>query len=142
MKIKVLPLEGAKALKAFNVFNTLMLGLKMLPLYVNVPYREFYASIPEKSDEEKENLIREAIAFVPLEQDEVESALAFCTDKNGIPYSKNNVKNMKINEIIDCVVAVCMEIGRIEITLTTESEKKKSMNSVLTSQEHTPSIQV
>lgn len=133
--IKVLPLKGAKSLKAFNVFNTLMLGLKMLPLYVHVPYREFYASIPEKSEEEKENLIREAIAFVNLEPDEVEAAVAFCCDKNGIAYSKNNIGNMELKEVIDCIVAVCMEIGRIEITLTSESEKKKFTNGVLTSQE-------
>lgn len=132
--IKVLPLKGAKSLKAFNVFNTLMLGLKMLPLYVHVPYREFYASIPEKSEEEKENLIREAIAFVNLEPDEVEAAVAFCCDKNGIAYSKNNIGNMELKEVIDCIVAVCLEIGRIEITLTSESEKKKFTNGVLTSQ--------
>ena len=130
MSRKVLPLVGYKSLKAFNAFHALLLGLKMLPAYVLEPYETFYTRFVEKSEEEKEKLLKEAALFVTPEEDELEALVAFCTDKNGVPLSKANLKNLKPDEIHEVIVAVCMEIGKIKIDLLTEDEKKKFLTSV------------
>lgn len=121
---KVLPLKGYKSLKALNAFHALLLGLKMLPSYLAESYESFYESFKDKTDDEKEKLIREAALFVQLQQDEVEALVAFTTDRNGIPYSAANVNNLSVDELHEIIVAVCMEIGKIKIDILTESEKK------------------
>lgn len=127
--MKILPLKGYKSLKALNAFHTLLLGLKMLPMHFAEPYDEFYANFADKTDAEKEKFLREAVIFVPLQPEEVEALVAFATDKNEIPYSAVNLKNLGPDELVECIVSVCMEIGRIKIELVSESEKKKSLSS-------------
>ena len=122
---KVLPLVGLESLHAFTAFNALLLGMKMLPDYAAIPYVDFYASVAAKSEADKETFIREALAFVTLSREEVGSLVSFCADKNGVPYGAANVKNLDVKELFDIVVTVCLAIGRIEITLVTEAEKKK-----------------
>lgn len=127
--MKVLPLKGYKSLKALNAFNALLLGLKMLPMYMSQSYETFYEGFKDMDDGEKETFLRQAVAFVELQPDEVEAIVSFACDKNGIPYSAANIKNLAPNELHETIVAVCMEIGRIKIDLVSESEKKKSVNS-------------
>ncbi len=127
--MKILPLKGYKSLRALNGFHALLLGLKMLPAYIEEAYETFYESFKEKSDSDKERLLREAAVFVQLGQDEVEALISFATDKNGIPYSAVNLKNLSLDELHKVIVAVCMEIGRIKIELITENEKKNSLGS-------------
>ncbi len=127
--MNILPLKGYKSLRALNGFHALLLGLKMLPAYILEPYETFYASFSEKTDEQKEKLLKEAVMFVQLGQDEVEALISFATDKNGIPYSAVNLKNLSAAEMFEIIVAVCMEIGKIKIDLVSESEKKNSLNS-------------
>lgn len=129
MNQKILPLVGYKSLRALNAFHALLLGLKMLPAYQAEGYESFYASFGEKTDAEKEKLLREAAVFVQLQQDEVEALITFATDKNGVPYSAVNLKNLNAGELHEIIVAVCMEIGRIKIDLVSEEEKKKSLTS-------------
>lgn len=122
--MKVLPLKGYKSLRALNSFHALMLGLKMLPAYQTWSYEEFYASFKDKTDAEKETLIREAALFVRLEPDEVEALVSFATDKNGVPFSSVNLNNLTADELHETIVAVCVEVGRIKIGLVSEDEKK------------------
>lgn len=132
--MKILELKGYKSLKALNGFHALLLGLKMLPAYINIPYEAFYESFNEKTDEEKEKFLREALAFVQLEPDEVESIVCFACDPNGVPYSSINVKNLTVDQLYEIIVAVCMEIGKIKISLVSEAEKKKFQTSQSTSE--------
>lgn len=127
--MKILPLKGYKSLKALNAFHTLLLGLKMLPAYSQEAYEEFYEGFAIRSDAEKEKFLREAVLFVPLQSEEVDALIAFCTDANGIAYQEANIKNLGPDELIECIVAVCMEIGRIKIELVSQDEKKKSISS-------------
>lgn len=127
--MKILPLKGYKSLRALNGFHALLLGMKMLPAYILEDYESFYASFKDKTEAEKEKLIREALVFVQLAQDEVEALVSFATDKNGIAYSAVNVKNLDAGELHEVIVAVCMEIARIKIELVSESEKKNSLGS-------------
>ncbi len=122
---KVSPLVGLESLHALNAFNALLLGMKMLPAYAAIPYVDFYASFGTKTEAEKETLLREALAFVNLSKEEVSALVSFCSDKNGVPYGSHNIKSINVKDLFEIIVAVCMEIGAIEITLVTEAEKKK-----------------
>ena len=122
--MKVLELKGYKSLRALNAFHTLLLGLKMLPLYILDSYEEFFKKFEALSEKEKQTKVREAALFVELTQDEIEALACFCCDKNGIPFNKNSIPSLKPDEIIDIIVSVCMEISKIKIDLVTEDEKK------------------
>lgn len=100
------------------------MGLKLIPLYAFIPYEDFYAGFEEKTDAEKELFLREGLAMIKLEDDEIEALIGFCCDKNGIPYTKANIKNLDLKQIYDCCLAVMLEISKIEISFITESEKK------------------
>jgi hypothetical protein len=127
--MKILPLVGYKSLRALNAFHALLLGLKMLPAYAGQGYETFFSSFEEKTEREKETLLREAAVFVQLGQDEVEALVSFASDKNGIPYSSVNLKNLTVDQLHSVIVAVCMEIGKIKIDLVTSEEKKSSRHS-------------
>lgn len=131
--MKVLPLQGYKSLRALNAFHTLLLGLKMLPVHLSTDYVTFFESFKTKSDEEKESAIRQAVAFVQLTYEEIEAMVSFVVDKNGVPYSSINFKDLKPNEIFEIIVAVAMEVGRIKVELVSENEKKKSPTTPSTS---------
>jgi hypothetical protein len=123
-------LKGINSLRAMNVFHTLMLGLKMLPQYAGESYEDFYSRVAEMPPHDQETLIREAILFVELEKDEVEAALSFATDANGIPYTRENIKNLGPKEIMEAVTMVCMKVAAIKVDLVSPKEKKKSLDSL------------
>lgn len=125
-KPAVAEIKGYQGMRAFNAFHVLMLGLKMLPAYLEETYDVFFTSFLDKTEEQKEKLVREAVLFVKLDEDELEALTGFACDANGIPYSKVNMKNLNPGQLHEIVVAVCMEIGRIKIDLLTEGEKKNS----------------
>lgn len=124
--MKVREIEGLTSLRAWNVFHALMLGLKMLPAYQFESYEEFYARIQLMPPGDQEKMIREALAFVPLELDEVKGALTFVSDANGMPLGPEQMKKLKPAQIVDGLTLVCMEIAKFNIDLISESEKKKS----------------
>lgn len=124
--IKVRELKGYKSLRALNVFNSLMLGLKMLPSYMAESYEDFFEKIQAMPPESQEKLVREAALFVQLQPDEIEAMIAFCEDANGVAYGPENMKNLSPGDLVDIIVAVSMKIAGMNIGLVTESEKKKS----------------
>jgi hypothetical protein len=117
-------LRGFKSLRALNAFHALMLGLKMLPSYVNEPYEKFFDRVAEMPPADQEKLIREAVKFVELDPAELEAIISFVKDKNGVPYGPHNIKNLSPLELVEIVVAVCKEIAAMRIDSVTESEKK------------------
>ncbi len=122
--IKVLELRGYKSLKALQAFHTLLLGLKMLPAYMGETYEDFYDRVSKMPASDQEKLVREAALFVELTKEELDSLVAFSADRNGVPYSAENMKNLGPKELHEIVVAVCMEISKIKIDLVSESQKK------------------
>lgn len=122
--MQVLELKGYKSLRAMNAFHALMLGLKMLPQYMGETYEEFFSRIQEMPEVDQLKLIKEASLFVELQEEEVKSLICFCTDKNGVPYTGENLKSLKPNQLIDIIVAVCGEIAKIKIDFVSEKEKK------------------
>jgi hypothetical protein len=81
--------------------------------------------------EDQEKLIREAVMFVELQKEEVEALVCFCADKNGVPFSAENIKSLGPQDLVEIVVAVCLEISKIKINFVSESEKKNSKTSPL-----------
>lgn len=124
MKFQVLELKGLKSLKPLNVFHTLMLGLKMLPAYVGESYEDFFGRVEKMPEIDQEKMIREAALFVELQQDDLEGVLCFAADSNGVPFSKENVRNLGPADLYEIVVAVCMEVAKIKLNFVTDDEKK------------------
>jgi hypothetical protein len=122
--LKVLPLVGLKSLRAFNVYHTLLLGYKMLPAKIGMTYEDFLTEFYEIDQKEKEKVLRQAIAFVPIEQEELDALTCFCCDTNDIPLTKINTKGMTPKELIDVVVAVCLELSKIKLYSINEDVKK------------------
>lgn len=123
--MKILPIQGTNSLNALQGFSALLLGFKMLPNRIAEDFEHYYESFKDKTEAEKEKILRESLMFVNLKKDEIEALVSFATDKNGISYSAASIKNMPLNDLFDTIIAVCMEIGRIKITLVSEDEKKK-----------------
>lgn len=122
--MRVSELRGYKSYKAFTAFHTLLLGLKMLPMYLSEPYEEFFSRVQNMPPDDQEKMIRQAAIFVPLERDELEALICFCADPNGVPYTAENLKSLSPEQLVDVIVAVSKEIAKIRISLVTETEKK------------------
>lgn len=122
--IKVKPIKGFKSLRALNAFNILVLGLKMLPAYMKESYEDFLARLHEMPEADQRKMLKEAAMFVELQPDELEALVYYATDKNGVPYSAENQKNLGPDEIVEIIVAVCLEISKIRIDIVSEKEKK------------------
>jgi hypothetical protein len=122
--MQVREIKGYESTLALQAFNTLLLGLSMLPMYAKYDYNEFYTACQDLDDENKKNILRKAAMFVRLSKDEVEALICFCLDPNGVPYRAVNLKNLKPDEIVECVVAVAFEISKFRIKLITDDEKK------------------
>jgi hypothetical protein len=127
--MKVLEIKGYSSLRAFQAYNTLMLGLKMLPAYVSESYESFYTRLTDMPLADQEKMIREAAFFVELRKEEIEAIVCFCTDPNGVPYSAINVGNLNPKQLIEAIVSVCVELSKFKIDLVSEDEKKKYRNS-------------
>jgi hypothetical protein len=69
-------------------------------------------------------MIREAVLFVELDEDEVKSLICFCTDKNGVPYTEENLKSLSPADLVEIIVAVSVQISKIKIDFVSEKEKK------------------
>jgi uncharacterized metal-binding protein len=119
-----------------NAFHALLLGVKMLPAYAAISYEEFFESFKDMGEAQKETLLREAVAFVELSEEEVEAILSFCCDANGVPYSAVNIKNLNPGAIHECIVAVCMEMGKIRVEIVSAEEKKSFRNGQSISEAH------
>lgn len=122
--IKTLPLKGLKSYFALQAYAKIMLGLKMLPAYGKYHYTEFFEMVEAMPARDQEAIIREAVLLVDLEDFEIEALSRFCVDSNGVPYSKENLKNLDPNEIFEILITVCLEVAKIKPRLTTDEEKK------------------
>lgn len=131
--MKVLPLKGPASLKVLKAFSTLVMGMMMLPGVQQIntvqDVTDFFASFNNKTDSEKENLLRYAASFMSPEDDELAAIVSFVADPNGVPYGTANIKNLGPEQLFEMIVAVCMEVGRIKIDLVTEDEKKNCLTS-------------
>jgi hypothetical protein len=122
--MKILVPQGLPSYFAFQAFHKLMLGLKMLPMYIGESYEEFYTKIDKMPSEDQEKMIREAVLFVPLDHEEIYSLAQFACDKNGVPYSPINMKSLPAEDIFEILVNVAKEMIKIKVKFVSETEKK------------------
>lgn len=132
--MKLLPLVGPKSMRALNAFNMLLVGLSMLPGMGGLDWLDTVDEIPEA---EKEKLIRRAVTIVPLQNEEIEALASFVADKNNVAYVNQNLSKLPVAELHEVLSIVCVEIGKIKVSLVTEAEKKSSENSPSTSEPST-----
>lgn len=122
--MKILELKGYKSYRALNAFHALMFGLKMLPSYHSESYEQFFSRIDSMPEVDQKKMIAEAAKFVNLEREELEAIVCFATDKNGVPYTSENIKSLSPVEIHQIIVEVCYQVCQIKIDMVTDSEKK------------------
>lgn len=117
-------LRGHSSYYAQMAFIKLMVGL-----FYAVPHRHesiesFLLAIDAMNEKEQERAVREAVMLVELEENEVMNLIKFCSDKNGVPYTKENLKNLTPTEIREIIFTVCLEVAKIRIDFATDTEKK------------------
>lgn len=133
---KCLPLKDYKSLRALNAYCALMIGMKMLPAHAHYTLEEFFDLVEAMDPEDQVKVLVNGAKIVELQPEEVKALVCFCTDKNGIPYTAENLKTLGPSELVEVIVTVCMEILRnIDIDLITKDEKKNSSPSQLMSVE-------
>jgi hypothetical protein len=123
--MKVRELRGIPAFHAFQAYQKIILGLKMLPAYASESFEEFYARVEKMPFRDQETLIREAVALgTRLDPEEVMDLLQFGEDANGVAWSSVNVKSLDVAGLHEAIVAVCCELAKVKIKLVSEAEKK------------------
>lgn len=123
--IQVSELKGYNSYKAFCAYNQLLMGLKMIPEYKTLSFEDFFEMLDRIEDvEDKRKVLTKAAMLVQLEEEEVQAMLSFCKDKNGVPFGKENLKNLKPEEQIEAIVSVSLEYAKIKVRFVTETEKK------------------
>ena len=96
-------------LKAPRVFKFLLIGCYTVPTFeAQADFEEFVKSFEQMPREEREKILKKSVCVTPLKEEEYMNVLCFCKDKNGIPYSKENVENLTYDEIMELVVKVCL----------------------------------
>jgi hypothetical protein len=122
---KVRELRGIPAFHAFQAFQKVMLGLKMLPAYAAEGFEEFYARVEKMPFSDQETLIREAVALgMKLDPEEIMDLLQFVEDPNGICYGPAQIKSLDPPGLHEALVAVCCELAKLKINLVSQAEKK------------------
>ncbi len=123
--MKVRELRGIPAFHAFQAFQKVMLGLKMLPAYAGEHFEEFYSRVEKMPFPDQETLIREALALgMKLDPDEIMDLLQFVEDPNGVAYGPAQIKSLDPKGLHEALVAACCELAKIRINLVSEREKK------------------
>lgn len=128
-EVKVLEIKGVKSVRALNAFNALVLGVKMLPAYMGLTYETFLAKVHDMPLSDQKKILKEAALFVSLEREEIEALICFAADKNGVPFTSENMKNLTPDKMIEIIVEVCAAIAQFKIDFVSDREKKNSVTS-------------
>ena len=122
--IKVLPLKGPETYWALQSYIKLLFGLKMLPMYAGLDMEEFFDAIERMPVDDRKKIVRQAVLMVTLERDELYSLIRFASDKNGVPFSRENTSGMSPKEFMDIVHAVTQALAELEPNFLSSTEKK------------------
>lgn len=124
--MKALPLFGLKSYFALQSYGKIILGLKMLPMYMKYEYVDFLKMVEAMNEKDQETVIRQGAFLVELLPDEIMNLSRLCADSNGVPYDETNMKKLSADQIHEIIVTVCMECIKIKPKLLSEDEKKNS----------------
>lgn len=102
-------LRGLKSPAGFQVLFTLLLGYYSVPVFgKKKALDDFIKEFEQMPREKKRDVLAKAISITPLKEEEYLNVLYFAKDENGIPYSSENVENLKYDEIMEIVIEVCL----------------------------------
>lgn len=102
-------LRGLKSPAGFQVLFTLLLGYYSVPVFgQKKALDDFIKEFEQMPREKKRDILAKAISITPLKEEEYLNVLCFAKDANSIPYSSENVENLKYDEIMEIVIDVCL----------------------------------
>ena len=122
--ITVKPLKGLKSVWALNAFHTLVWGLAAQQAVLGQDIETTTAKFEALPLDKKEQQIRHALQIVNLTAEDMLNLLEFAKDQNGIPYSQKKLEDLPPQELMDAMLAVCMELAKIKPQICPEELKK------------------
>jgi hypothetical protein len=125
-KFSVCEIKGLKSVRPFQVTSVLSLGLLMLPVNMNKLFDVWHEDLVNLPPEDQRKMVEQAVRFVELKEEEIAAMVSFCKDANGVPIDKSNVGNFKPNELLDMIVAVCLEVLKIDVFFCQKTDLIKS----------------
>lgn len=82
----------------------------------DIVFREFGEWFFNLDAAKRKTYFKFALLFgASLEQDEMLSVLKFRQDNNGVAYSKENIKNIKLSEMVETIADVCVELSEEKV---------------------------
>lgn len=109
-------LRGIKTPAAFQVLFTLLIGYFQVPvLNQMIDFEQFVNTFDKAERAEKEKILRKAVTIVPLTEEELFNVLYFARDVNGIRFTRENIDNLKYDEILNLVVDVCLAFAETKV---------------------------
>ena len=110
-------IKGIKGLYAFKALQTLLLSYFLLPEFKiqNEKYDDFLRRFSEMDDGEKKEVLNKALYFAGIEPAEIEALICFASDSNGVPYCKNNINNLSVEQLFNLIIDVCLEVSKIKV---------------------------
>lgn len=121
--------KGIDGLRAYRVMMTLIYSLTQ----INEVYKKYIKeSCIKKADEislqsfltwfdrlenaQKKQLFKVAVLCgADLTTDEILAVVKYRTDKNGVAYSKANVNNIPVKDMVEIISSVCLEMSQEEV---------------------------
>lgn len=127
MAIKVKELRGLESVWALNAYHTLVRGLALEQACLGQEVDTTLAKFEALDDAGKERELRRAFALVNLGADDMQNLLLFALDANGIPYAKRKLSALGPVELVEAMLAVCMEIAKITPKVCPNDVKKNCL---------------
>lgn len=122
--IKTKELRGLQSVWALNAYSTLVYGLATEQACLGQDYETSTAKFEALPLADKEKQLRHALQIVNLSKDDMQNLLAFALDVNGIPYSQKNVDKLPPMELVEAMLAVCLELAQLRPQICPEDAKK------------------
>ena len=123
--MKIRPITGYNCYRAYQVYRDILLASYIFwnanKVYLSdkeakpESYKDFLMRFEKSTDEEKKDIIKLGADTFNLSLEEVCFLVGLVEDANGVPYSKANINNLKPQEIIDIIIAVCLEISKVTV---------------------------
>ncbi len=124
MTVRVKELRGLKSVWALNALATLIYGLGTEQACLGQDYETTAAKFEALPDEEKEKQLRHALEIVNLTSADMMNLLEFAIDANGVPYAQKKLEKMGPHEIVEAMLAVCLELAKLRPQVCPEDLKK------------------
>lgn len=122
--IKTKELKGLKSVWALNAYSTLLFGLAAEQAVVGQDYDTTLAKFEALPLEEKAKQLRRALQIVNLQTEDMLNLLAFALDANGVPYDTKRIEKLPPMELVEAMLAVCLQLAQLRPYICPEEQKK------------------